>query len=90
MAQWSSTELAGGCPLVAAATELDDRPGPVRDTLVNHLRALTRTVALALIGKAVKAVFDASFPDAYRPSSSGETPSDETEYRDIVAWFSGR
>jgi AcrR family transcriptional regulator len=28
--------LAGGCFFVAAATELDDRPGPARDLLVQH------------------------------------------------------
>ncbi len=29
-----SGNLPGGCPFIAAATELDDRDGPVRDTLV--------------------------------------------------------
>ncbi len=42
---WSSSGLAGGCPFVSAATEFDDRPGPVRDTLVGHLRTLTETIA---------------------------------------------
>ena len=28
----------GGCPYVAAATEFDDQPGPVRDQLVRDLR----------------------------------------------------
>ena len=27
----TSPSLPGGCPFVAAATELDDRPGPARD-----------------------------------------------------------
>lgn len=27
-------DLPGGCPLVAAATEMDDKPGPLRDRLV--------------------------------------------------------
>lgn len=44
---WSSSGLTGGCPFVAAATEFDDRPGPVRDTLAGHLRALTATIARA-------------------------------------------
>lgn len=36
---WSqSPHLPGGCLFVAAATELDDRPGPVRD----HLAAIQR------------------------------------------------
>ncbi len=30
--------LPGGCPFVAAATEFDDRPGPVRDRLVRDER----------------------------------------------------
>lgn len=27
-------ELPGGCPLIAAASEMDDKPGPLRDRLV--------------------------------------------------------
>lgn len=34
----SSPSLPGGCPLIAAASELDDRPGPARDVLVGVLR----------------------------------------------------
>ncbi len=29
--KWVDDELAGGCPLLAAAIEFDDRPGPVLD-----------------------------------------------------------
>jgi AcrR family transcriptional regulator len=36
----SSPELPGGCPLIAASTELDDRPGPARDYLVRTRRDL--------------------------------------------------
>ncbi|MBX6752578.1 MAG: TetR/AcrR family transcriptional regulator [Micromonosporaceae bacterium] len=32
--------LPGGCPFVAAATEFDDQPGPVRDRVVHDLRDL--------------------------------------------------
>lgn len=32
---WSSTSLPGGCPFISAAIEYDDRPGPVRDHLLN-------------------------------------------------------
>jgi AcrR family transcriptional regulator len=32
--------LPGGCPFVAAATEFDDQPGPVRDRLVRDQRDL--------------------------------------------------
>lgn len=31
---WSDTTLSGGCLFVAAATELDDQPGALRDDLV--------------------------------------------------------
>lgn len=30
------SDLPGGCPIIAAASELDDRPGPARDLLVNQ------------------------------------------------------
>ena len=44
---WNDGEtLPGGCPLTAAATELDDRPGPLRDKLkenrIRWARALKR------------------------------------------------
>jgi AcrR family transcriptional regulator len=35
---WGVGSDAGGCLFVAAAAELDDRPGPVRDRLVAHQR----------------------------------------------------
>ncbi|MBI2466832.1 MAG: TetR/AcrR family transcriptional regulator [Candidatus Rokubacteria bacterium] len=48
----SSPSLPGGCPFIAAASELDDRPGPVRDTLVAVLRdwfdLLAGTVRIAI------------------------------------------
>jgi AcrR family transcriptional regulator len=31
---WSSEEMAGGCLFITAAVEFDDRPGPVREQLV--------------------------------------------------------
>ncbi len=34
----ASPSLPGGCPLIAASTELDDRPGPARDYLVRARR----------------------------------------------------
>ena len=37
--------LPGGCFFVAAATELDDRPGPVRDVLVQQQRDWLDTIA---------------------------------------------
>ena len=36
----TSPALPGGCPLIAAGTELDDRPGPARDYLVQSRRDL--------------------------------------------------
>ena len=35
---WSRQALDGGCIFVAAAVELDDRPGPLRDALVANER----------------------------------------------------
>ncbi|WP_433285032.1 TetR/AcrR family transcriptional regulator [Pseudonocardia sp. CA-142604] len=40
---WDSAE--GGCPLVAAAFELDDQPGPVRERLVRDQHAWFDTLA---------------------------------------------
>ena len=44
--------LAHGCPMQSAAMEFDDRPGPVRDAVVEHFarleRELTRAVELAV------------------------------------------
>jgi AcrR family transcriptional regulator len=44
--------LAHGCPMQAAAVEFDDRPGPVRDAVVEHFarleRELERAVRLAV------------------------------------------
>jgi AcrR family transcriptional regulator len=37
--------LPGGCPFVAAATEFDDQPGPVRDRLVRDQRDLFDMIA---------------------------------------------
>lgn len=31
--EWEDTEYPGGCPLIAAATEFDDRAGPVHDRI---------------------------------------------------------
>jgi AcrR family transcriptional regulator len=41
---WSSA-LPGGCIFVAAASELDDQPGPVRDALVSAERDWLETIA---------------------------------------------
>ncbi|HEV8583468.1 MAG TPA: TetR/AcrR family transcriptional regulator [Methylomirabilota bacterium] len=44
--QWeTSPSLPGGCPFVAAATELDDRPGPARDYVVRSQRDWLETLA---------------------------------------------
>jgi AcrR family transcriptional regulator len=41
--EWDSAE--GGCPLVAASFELDDQPGPVRESLVRVQRDWNDTLA---------------------------------------------
>lgn len=42
---WNDSEnLPGGCPLTSAATELDDRPGPLRDKLKDNRVRWARTL----------------------------------------------
>src|ERR1700752_4182516 len=36
--------LSGGCPILAAAIEFDDVPGPVHDAAARHFGALQRTI----------------------------------------------
>ncbi len=44
--EWEqSPSLPGGCPFMAASFELDDRPGPVRDFVVQNLRDWMDTLA---------------------------------------------
>lgn len=43
--EWDRFHLPGGCVFVAAATELDDRPGPVREALVRSQRDWIETIA---------------------------------------------
>src|SRR5215470_1362490 len=45
--------LAHGCPMQAAAVEFDDRPGPVRDAVIEHFARLERELARA-VGLAVE------------------------------------
>ena len=42
---WSGGELNGGCLFVAAAVELDDQEGPVREALVRSERDWLETIA---------------------------------------------
>jgi AcrR family transcriptional regulator len=43
----NSEEMPGGCVFIPAAAELDDRPGPVREVLVQAQKDLLGTVAHA-------------------------------------------
>jgi AcrR family transcriptional regulator len=52
-----SPSLPGGCPLIAASSELDDRPGPARDYLVQARRDLLDLLA----GTARSAVDEGQF-----------------------------
>ena len=45
--QWEANDLSGGCPFIAASTEIDDRPGPVREHLRGHLRDVLGVIARA-------------------------------------------
>lgn len=40
--------LAHGCPMQAAAVEFDDRPGPMRDAVVEHFARLERELGRAV------------------------------------------
>ena len=42
---WAESHHPGGCLFVAAATELDDQPGPARDQLVRSQRDWMETIA---------------------------------------------
>lgn len=44
---WGQSTTPGGCLFVAAATELDDRPGPVRDRLVALQREWLEVIAIS-------------------------------------------
>ena len=47
--QWEQNEtLPGGCVFRHAAAELDDRPGPARDALVDHQRRWLETLSKAV------------------------------------------
>ncbi len=53
--EWGQAEaLPGGCVFVAAASELDDRPGPARDRLVELQRQWLDVIATS-VRKAVEA-----------------------------------
>lgn len=47
--EWEQNEsLPGGCVFMHASAELDDRPGPARDALVDHQRRWMDTLAKAV------------------------------------------
>ena len=43
-----SAELPGGCPMIGGATEVDDKPGPVRDMLAGGQRTWIETLKRAV------------------------------------------
>ncbi len=45
---WGRSRMPAGCLFVAAATELDDRPGPVRDRLVTLQRQWLDVIAISV------------------------------------------
>ncbi|HJT99021.1 MAG TPA: TetR/AcrR family transcriptional regulator [Rhodanobacteraceae bacterium] len=50
--KWLRSEQ-GGCPMVSAAIEYDDRPGPIRDRVIHYQTRLRKELARA-IGMAVE------------------------------------
>ncbi|MEP6485183.1 MAG: TetR/AcrR family transcriptional regulator [Rudaea sp.] len=59
---WFASE-GGGCPMVSAAIEYDDRPGPIRDKIVGYQKRLrselTRAVQMAIDAGEMKSDCDA-------------------------------
>ncbi|MBL7664056.1 MAG: TetR/AcrR family transcriptional regulator [Bacteriovoracaceae bacterium] len=45
--KWSTSTHSGGCPIVAAAIEFDDRPGNIRDRIQELLQLMMATYAKA-------------------------------------------
>jgi AcrR family transcriptional regulator len=61
---WDATP--GGCPFVAAATEFDDRPGAVRDRLVQDQRDMFDMIATVFRTGAIEGQFRADAdPDQF-------------------------
>jgi AcrR family transcriptional regulator len=61
--EWTARSgLSHGCPMQAAAVEFDDRPGPVRDAVIEHFarldRELGRAVELAIAQDHLRADLD--------------------------------
>jgi AcrR family transcriptional regulator len=44
---WETEEFSGGCPIMAAASDFEDRAGPVRDHLKKHLEDMLGSIARA-------------------------------------------
>ena len=56
--EWGrATELPGGCIFAAAASEMDDRPGPVRDRLVELQREWFGVIAISFLKGVVEGHF---------------------------------
>jgi hypothetical protein len=53
--------LPGGCPFVAAAVELDDRPGPARDYVVQSQRDWLDVIATSARAGAQEGHFRSDF-----------------------------
>jgi AcrR family transcriptional regulator len=50
--EWNSRAQLTGCPMMTAITEFDDKPGPMRDAVVEHMRrsqeGMIRSVQMAI------------------------------------------
>src|SRR3989454_10998935 len=67
-----SPSLPGGCPFMAASFELDDRPGPVRDFVVQNLRDWMETLDGAASIPVREGHFRPSLDcDKFEPDSQG-------------------
>ncbi|MCG6987820.1 MAG: TetR/AcrR family transcriptional regulator [Gemmatimonadetes bacterium] len=61
---WSSEEMAGGCLFITAAVEFDDRPGAVRDQLVELHHQWLEVVGGAAVRARASGAFRADLDEA--------------------------
>jgi len=80
--RWAKdSKLPGGCLFIAAATELDDQPGPLRDFLVGSQRDWLSTFAQAAnaVTGDVRFVLHGSISDADRARLADVDPAGRVE-----------
>jgi hypothetical protein len=60
---WTARSELAGCPMMTASQEFDNKPGPVRDAVVEHMRrlhdSLVKSVQMAIDNREFAADTDA-------------------------------